>query len=123
MLEKINSQASAEKTLKKLILSKRFTSYLSDMDYQLYLYFLNIYSENDVFFKKINEFIALQLKEPKSALMWEVDLLRFIFSPRIPNADTPLLKTLYDEKNQQRKYVFYKQLGIMFDSLMRDKKS
>lgn len=120
--ECVKEKPETEKTLKKLILSKRLTSYLSEVNYNLYLELLNIYPTNEVFIRKFNEFVFDQLQDEKSYILWETDLLRQSYSPRIPNEDTPLLLNLYSESNLSHKYTLYEQIGTAFDSLIKDSK-
>ncbi|MFA1576154.1 hypothetical protein [Vibrio cyclitrophicus] len=110
-------------TMIRLLLSKRFTDYLSDMDYQLYLRLLKLDPSNEVSLRKFNDFLYEQLTNSKSSLMWEVALLRDAYSPRVPNMQTPLLKCLYDESNENLKYSLYEQIGNCFEKLMCDEYS
>lgn len=110
------------KMMIRLLLSQRFTDYISEMDYQLYIRLLKLDCHSEVSHRKFNEFLVKQLSERRSSLLWETKLLREAYSPRVPNNHTPLLKSLYQEKDTKLRYSFYQQIGYCFQEHLKQKR-
>ncbi|HIF6081610.1 TPA: hypothetical protein ACX3HS_000635 [Vibrio parahaemolyticus] len=113
-------QSILSKTMIRLLLSQRFTDYISEMDYQLYIRLLKLDCHSEVSYRKFNEFLRKQLSDRRSSLLWETKLLREAYSPRIPNNHTPLLKSLYQEQDTKLRYSFYEQIGYCFQEHLKE---
>ena len=107
----------------RLFLSQRFTDYISEMDYQLYLRLLKLDCHSEVSYRKFNEFLRKQLSDRRSSLLWETKLLREAYSPRVPNNHTPLLKNLYQEQDTKLRYSFYQQIGYCFQEHLKENRA
>ncbi|MGO2343917.1 hypothetical protein [Vibrio litoralis] len=107
-------------TMIRLLLSQRFTDYLSEMDYQLYLRLLKLDCHSEVSTRKFNEFLRKQLSDRRSSLLWEAKLLREAYSPRVPSNHTPLLKSLYHEQDTKLRYSFYQQIGYCAQEYLKE---
>ncbi|MBE4586070.1 hypothetical protein BOO29_14115 [Vibrio navarrensis] len=120
---KIREMKSTETTIKKLILSEGFLCFLEGHNYSLLNRIFRMYPDSDVSIIKFNEFISAQLLSRKTSLMWEAAFLFQSYSPRIPNDDTPLLTSLYTDENKNFKYSFYEQLGLAFESFLKNEET
>jgi hypothetical protein len=107
-------------TMIRLLLSQRFTDYISEIDYQLYLRLLKLDCHSEVSIRKFDEFLRKQLSDRRSSLIWETKLLRDAYSPRIPNNHTPLLKSLYLEQDTKLRYSFYQQIGYCSQEYLKE---
>lgn len=107
-------------TMIRLLLSQRFTDYISEMNYQLYLRLLKLDCHSEVSTRKFNEFLRKQLSDRNSSLLWETKLLREACSPRVPNNHTPLLKSLYHEEDTKLRYSFYQQIGYCIQEYLKE---
>lgn len=107
----IINRDETKKMVRKLILSKRFSSHLHDLDLELFLYLLNIYANSDVAEAEFSGYISEQLKHPKSYIVKETLYLISSYSPRIPDDNTPILKILYEKLDEPLKYELYEKVS------------